>query len=223
MGTVTIAATYGAGGSVVARAVAERLSLPLVDRALPVALAHELAAPLQGALAEDERRRPGLVGRALACVIDMSGLYVGAPLPLREPGADDRVAATEEALRQSACRGGAVVLGRAGVFVLRGRADTLHVRLDGPASARQRQAMRHEELDEATAALQRRETDRARAAYVSHFYPGERWDDPANYHLVIDSTAIPLDACVELVVVAANQLFAAGLREAAASPTTSSG
>jgi cytidylate kinase len=37
---------------------------------------------------------------------------------------------------------------------------------------------------------------------VQHFY---RCDarDPAHYHLVIDSTAIPLDDCVELIVVAA--------------------
>jgi cytidylate kinase len=219
MGTVTIAATYGAGGSVVAPAVAERLGLPLVDRAIPVALAHQLDATLKGALAEDERRRPGLVGRALESVADMSGLYVGAPLPQHRLGADARVAATEEALRQAAGRGGAVVLGRAGVFVLRGRPDTLHVRLDGPAGARRRQAMRHEHVDEATAALQQRETDRARATYVSHFYPGERWDDPANYHLVIDSTAISLDACVEVVVIAAREVFAAGLRHAAATPS----
>jgi cytidylate kinase len=208
MGTVTIAATYGAGGSVVAPAVAERLGLPLVDRAIPVALAHVLAGTLGTALAEDELHRPGVVGRALRQAIDMSGLFVGAPVPQDMLGADDRVAATEEALRRAAARGGAVVLGRAGVFVLRGRADTLHVRLDGPLAARLRQAVRHEGIDEHTAAAQQRETDRARAAYVSHFHPGRRWDDPANYHLVIDSTAVSLDTCVDLVVAAARDLFA---------------
>jgi cytidylate kinase len=208
MGTVTIAAAYGAGGSVIAPEVAERLGLPLIDRAIPVPLAHELAGPLQDALAEDEQRQPGPVGRALLRAIDMSGLFVGFPIPARELGADERVAVTEEALRRACSRGGAVVLGRAGVFVLRKRTDTLHVRLDGREEARLRQAIVHEGLDEATAAVQLRETDRARSAYVRQFYPGERWEDPTNYHLVIDSTAISLDVCVDLIVAAARDLFA---------------
>lgn len=204
MGTVTIAATYGAGGSVIAPAVARRLGLPLVDRAIPIALAHELAIPLREALAEDEHRQGELIGRALLRVMELSGLLAGVPPAL---GPDERVAKTEQVLREAADRG-AVVLGRAGVFVLRGRPDTLHVRLDGDEGARLRQAMRHEGLDEATALRQLRETDRARSAYVRHFFPGERWEDPANYHLVIDSTAISLDVCVELIAVAAGDLFA---------------
>jgi len=207
MGTVTIAATYGAGGSVIAPKVAERLGLPLIDRAIPVALAHDLAVSLRQALAADEHRLPGPVGRVLLRAIDLSGLYVGVPVHHSQLGADERVATTEAALRHCADRGGAVVLGRAGVFVLRDRADTLHVRLDGSEAARLRQAMSHEGLDEATARVQLRETDRARSAYVSHFYPGQRWEDPANYHLVVDSTAISLDACVQVIVSAAHDLF----------------
>jgi cytidylate kinase len=208
MGTVTIAATYGAGGSVIAPKVAERLGLPLIDRAIPVTLALELAVPLQQALAADEHRLPGPVGRVLLRAIDLSGLFVGVPVPARELGADERVAATEAAIRHCADRGGAVVLGRAGVFVLRRRPDTLHVRLDGREAARLRQAVSHEGLDEATAMVQLRESDRARSAYVSHFYPGERWEDASSYHLVIDSTAISLDVCVDLIVAAALDLFA---------------
>ena len=53
MGTVTVAATYGAGGSVIAPAVARRLELPFIDRAIPVALAEELHEPLDAAFAGD--------------------------------------------------------------------------------------------------------------------------------------------------------------------------
>src|SRR5215467_475403 len=208
MGSVTIAATYGAGGSVVAPAVAEKLGLPLIDRAIPVSLAARMAEPLRGALAEDERRHSNRVTRILAHAIDLSGLHVNVPVPHHHLGADETVAITEEALRQAADRAGAVVLGRAGVFVLAARKDTLHVRLDGPPDARRSQAMRHEGISEEVAASQQRDTDRARAAYVRQFYPRERWEDPANYHLVIDSTVVSLDACIELVVGAARDLFA---------------
>jgi len=208
MGSVTIAATYGAGGSVVAPSVAEKLGLPLIDRAIPVSLATRMAEPLRGALAHDERQHTNRVTRILARAIDLSGLHVNVPVPHEGLGADETVAVTEEALRQAADRGGAVVLGRAGVFVLAGRTDTLHVRLDGPAAARREQAVRHEGISEEVAASQQRDTDRARSAYVRHFYPRERWEDPANYHLVIDSTVLSLDTCVELIVSAARDLFA---------------
>src|SRR5258706_15602038 len=107
MGTVPIAATHGAGGSVVAPAVAERLRLPLVDRAIPIALAHELAGPLHDALADDELHQPRLVGRAPRSVLDMSGLYVGVPVPPPHLGADDPGAPTEGAPPRGAARGGA--------------------------------------------------------------------------------------------------------------------
>jgi cytidylate kinase len=204
MGSVTIAATYGAGGSVVAPAVAERLGLRLVDRAIPV----RLAGQLETVLTEEEEQPPGLVGRALLRALDLSGIFAGVPVPPGHLAPDERLAAAEESLQRLADEEGVVVLGRAAVFVLAGRTDTLHVRLDGPEAARRLQAMRHEGLDEAAAAAQQHETDRARAAYVRYLYPSERWDDPANYHLVLDSTAISLESCVHLIVVAARDMFA---------------
>jgi cytidylate kinase len=207
MGSVTIAATYGAGGSAVAPAVAERLGLHMVDRAIPVELAARLARPLTDALADDERRE-GTLTRILTRAISMSGLFVGVPVAPEELGVDERITATEHALREAAAHAGVVVLGRAGVFVLAHRRDTFHVRLDGPVEARVRQAMEHFQIDEAHARQQQRESDLARQAYIRHFYPGRRWEDASNYHLVLDSTAVPVETCAELIVTAARSYFA---------------
>ena len=57
--------------------------------------------------------------------------------------------------------------------------------------------------------------DRARIRYVRDAY-GVDGRDPSLYHLVIDSTAIDLDTCVDLVVQAA----LARTREPKASPPT---
>jgi cytidylate kinase len=38
--------------------------------------------------------------------------------------------------------------------------------------------------------------------YVKHFY-GADIHDPGLYHLVIDTTAVAIDACVELIALAA--------------------
>jgi cytidylate kinase len=208
MGTVTIAATYGAGGSVIAPAVAERLGLPFIERAIPVAVAERIHEPLEAALADDETTHNTAVGRLLDSVLASSGLFVGVPQTPEERGVLPEITQTEEALRRLADDGGVVILGRAGVFILKGHPNVLHVRVDGDVEARRRSAMVRHGLDYLNATRIQQETDRARKAYVLHFYPrAGTWEDPRHYQLVIDSTAISLDVCTEIIVQAANDLF----------------
>lgn len=215
MGTVTIAATYGAGGSVVAPAVAQRLGLPLLERAIPATLAAELVGPLTAAAAQDRPgsapggAEPGSGGR-LGGILDafqFAALYVGVPVPPGAVAAEEEVRASEALIRQAADGAGAVVLGRAAVFVLAGRPDTLHVRLDGPVERRRAQAARLQGIDPAVAAERLRDADAARDAYIRHFHPGRRWEDLANYHLVLDSTRLGLEVCTEVITAAARDLF----------------
>ena len=208
MGTVTIAATYGAGGSMIGPAVAKRLKLPFVDRAIPVGLAEKIHEPLMAALTDDSESGSA-VGRLLNSALNFSGLFVGIPVAVEELGVLPDVAQTEVAIRGLADGGGAVILGRAGVFVLQGRPHVLHVRLDGDIEARRRAAMAHEGLDYKTATRKQQETDQARRAYIAHFYPRSgAWEDARHYHLVLDSTAISIDACVEIITRAAEDLLA---------------
>ena len=59
-----------------------------------------------------------------------------------------------------------------------------------------------EGLARADAERLRKEGDRAREAYVRHFYNCDA-KDPSLYHLVIDSTALSPEAVVEVIVAAA--------------------
>ena len=207
MGTVTVAATYGAGGSVIAPAVARRLELPFVDRAIPVALAEQIHEPLDAALADDADHTPR-VARLLDRVLATSGLFVGVPASPEQRGALPEVARTEEVLRHIADTRGAVILGRAGVFALKDRQGVLHVRLDGDVEARCRAAAVRYGIGMAAATRTQQQTDRSRHAYIQHFYPPVgAWNDPHHYHVVLDSTAISHDACIEIIVRAAQDLF----------------
>jgi cytidylate kinase len=49
------------------------------------------------------------------------------------------------------------------------------------------------------------DNDRARTAYVKHFY-GADPADPRLYHLVIDTTRLPASAAVDLIAAAARAL-----------------
>jgi cytidylate kinase len=198
---VTISGSYGAGGSRVGPALAQRLEVPFLDRAIPAAVAEHLAVPFDDAEAHDDRLSASWLDRMLRGFIGQN-LTPQAWTPVEGESGEEFRRATEEVLLRTAASGRGVILGRAAAIVLREEPRVLRVRLDGPPERRVRQAMELEGLDEATARDRRRRQDRAHATYARHFY-GVDTHDPALYHLMLDSTAIPLDVCVELLATAA--------------------
>jgi cytidylate kinase len=209
MQIVTISASFGAGGSVVGPAVAERLGIPFIDRAIPIAVARSLAVPLDEALDRDERR-PSFFERIIASMAAAGTSMIGPTAVMGTiTNEDDFRAATERVLRELAT-GGGVVLGRAGAVVLAKHRFALHVRLDGPRERRIERVMSHERIDVDSATRVLDETDRAWESYVRFFYKTDP-RDPRLYHLIIDSTALPLDACTELIVSAARYVSGTGL------------
>ena len=205
---IALSASYGAGGSVVGPRVAERLGVPFVDRAIPTAVAGKLDVPLSQALEHDENVGSTL-DRLLKHFAPLSATYASGPASEALMGGDPYHAATERVIAEHADSGRGVILGRACAVVLRERPEVVRVRLDGPAERRIRQAMRIQGVDEATARERMSQTDRAREAYMRHFYAADPHDCEL-FDLVIDSTALPLDTCVELIVVAAGSRVSAG-------------
>jgi cytidylate kinase len=202
---VTISADYGAGGSVVAPAVARQLGLPLLDRAISSHVAAQLRVSVQEADG-GMIRRSGL-GRFLAVLAPLAGGVLGAGTDCAPPEAiplpDDAAVFREqaEAIMRKALETGAVILGRAGGAAFRDEPGVLRVRLFGQEEARIAQAARIEDVDAATARQRLPEVDRARAQYVRRLY-SLGIDDPDLYHLQIDSTAMALDACAGLIAAA---------------------
>src|SRR3954452_10986361 len=192
MPLVTVSASYGSGGSEVAPAVAERLGVRFVDRAVPPKTAHRLAQ------ADNE----GLFWRMVRSISPAGGLTAGSIHAERE--LNDRLTdreALEAALQEVAAAGDAVILGRAGALALRDDARALHVRLDGPAEARVFRAMEIQSIDEAAARQRLAETDRARERFVRDIY-GLDPAAPGLYTLVLDGTAFTMESCVDVIAAA---------------------
>jgi cytidylate kinase len=210
---VTISGSYGAGGSRVGPALAERLGVPFLDRAIPAAVAEELAVPFDDAEAHDEQLNASWLERMLRGFILQDIATPSATLSA--DATDDFRKATEEVLLRQAATGRGVILGRGAAVLLRDDERVLRVRLDGPPERRVLQAMELEGIDEATARQRQRRQDHAHQIYTKHFY-GRDISDPLLYHVTLDSTAIALDVCVELLEAAARSMPVAGVPEAAA-------
>jgi cytidylate kinase len=197
---ITVSASYGAGGSVVAPALAKRLGVPFLQRVTTSEGHPAEPGPCDERLTDEEIRATPM-HRLLASFTE--AMPVGStqsPLPIHHH--DQRLRGHGEAGIQRLLAGGrGVILGRAAAVVL-GKDRGFHVRLDGPADRRVSRGAEIEGISVAEARVRLRAADKARTAYVRRLY---RTDpaDPSLYHLVIDSTAVPVDTVIELILVAA--------------------
>jgi cytidylate kinase len=205
---VTVSATYGAGGSVVAPLLAKKLGLPFADRLTTPRQLPELPQFASERASEDELadtpRSTFLRGLALLSAewnIPVPDDPNTLPAQVRA-----RVLSTLEDLLRA---GGAVVLGRAAAIALGQRAGVYHVRLDGPVDRRVERGAAWESIDAATARKHLERTDAARLRYVRLLYRVDP-TDPSLYHLVVDSTRLSIEACVDLVADAARAAWSFG-------------
>jgi cytidylate kinase len=197
---ITVSASYGAGGSVVAPALAERLGLPFLQR-VTTSEGHPAPPGPCDEQMTDEEIKATPVHRLLAHLTQ--AMPAG---PTQSPPSthhqDHHLRGHGEAgiQRLLAAGDGGVILGRAAAVVL-GKDRGYHIRLDGPPERRVAQGAVIEGVSEEEARTRLRAADKARTAYVRRLY---RIDpaDAALYHLVIDSTVLPLDTVTELILAA---------------------
>ena len=206
---VTVSATYGAGGSVVGPALADRLGLPFLQR-VTTSEGH-LTPPEpcdEHVSAEEAKATP--VHRLLASFTQAMPAGPTHSPPSTQHQDHHLRGHGEAGIHRLLAADGGVILGRAAAVVL-GKERGYHVRLDGPPDRRVVQGAAIEGIDEEEARARLRAADKARTAYVRRLY---RVDpaDAALYHLVIDSTAMPLDTVIELILVAARAHSAATAR-----------
>ncbi|MGH3263042.1 MAG: AAA family ATPase [Trebonia sp.] len=194
---VTVSASYGAGGSVVAPALANRLGVPFLSRA--TSKSGEIVGPEPCF----ERMVPEESGLTPAHRLLASFTQAMPAGPTQSPLTSQRHDHSlrrhcEEGIRRLADADAGVVLGRAAAVVL-GKDHGFHVRLDGPPELRLLQGAEVEGVGRDEAREHMAVADRARTAYVRRLYRADP-ADPRHYHLMIDSTAIPLDAVIEVIL-----------------------
>ncbi|MBO0730598.1 MAG: cytidylate kinase-like family protein [Acidimicrobiaceae bacterium] len=208
---VTMSASYGSGGSVIAPRLAERLRLPFIDRAISVELSEDAAAavdqPSQEHLTEgEEAATPG--NRLLAYFARAASIgAMLAPDPVVD--ADEVLRErSESALAEVAVGEAGLVLGHAAAVVLARRPNAFHIRLDGPVERRIEWAARYFHQDVGRCRERQQRTDRARVLFVKRLYRADP-ESPRWYQLVLDSTVFSVEVSIDILANAAERYFAA--------------
>ncbi len=103
--------------------------------------------------------------------------------------------------------GNFVIVGRGGQAILHGKPDTLHVRVIAPLEHRIQRLRKSGISGIGEIKLMIERHDRAAAEYLDRFF-GVRWDDPANYHMVLNTGLLSLAQARTAVLDLVNQLAA---------------
>lgn len=202
---ITISRQYGAGGSEVARLVADQLGWTVVDNEIVDRVAQR-AGLAPKTVAEQDERVPGFVERLAQALTASSQEFAVPELGVAVRNEDPNlVRLTERVVHEIAEEGKAVLVGRAAPAVLGHDFPAIHVKLVANREFRVKLAMAAEQLDEKTALKRLIDVDANRARYHREHY-GRDWDDPVNFHLILNTGLLGLDGAAEVIVGRARKL-----------------
>lgn len=196
---ITLSRQVGAGGAPIGHQVARRLGFKYLDREILRQAAHK-AWQDADALQSREERVVGLWENLLQ-VFSIGTPEAAYPLPGACQTVTDRdlFALEADVIRKVVTQYDAVVVGRAGFWVLRDHPGLVSIFLHAKVQDRAEALRRHLNLSGLPEALQLVKTlDRQREKFIRTM-TGADWRDPDNYHLCIDSVRVPEEVIVDLV------------------------
>ena len=186
---ITLGREYCTGGRYIAEDVANALGIKLYDKEL-ITMAAKHSGLSEEAVAASEKRHTHSL---------LYSLYtMGNELPL----GDQVFILQSRIIKQLAEEGPCVILGRCGDYVLRERENVLRTFVYAPLEARIEFAKTRPDAKDMPDRLwetQLAKHDRARASYYN-YYTSKKWGDSRSYHLTLDSSALGIDKCVEMIL-----------------------
>jgi cytidylate kinase len=183
---ITISNEYGADALAVARAVAALLGYEYVDHQLPIVVAKRLHITPE-AVEANEDSGPTL-GERLLNSLELATPEL-AEASVAKPFDEELLLAVQDAVREYASHGNAVIVGRGASVILGARADVLRVFMYAPREWRIARVMEATLAGREAVENEVDRVDRARAAYIRDWY-GLTPGDPRNYDLCIDTSRL---------------------------------
>jgi cytidylate kinase len=224
MSVITISGHLGSGAKEIGQLVATRLSMVYVDREILIEAAHSLGVSVDAVAERDER--PSRLGERVSSLMRAfleRSAAAGASDPIMgtgglemllartygeaalEPSAQDQdvddtkyMRTLTAIMKDIAERDNAVIVGRGGQAILRGRQNTTHVSITCPFDIRVDRIVQLDAMKLEDAMRRVQESDRGRAAFHKRFF-GVDLNDPYLYHVTLNSARMSYEAAAEIV------------------------
>lgn len=188
---ITIAREYGSGGHLLGEMLSTKLGLRLYDKDF-IHLAAQKSGIDETYILKNEQSIPSYL---LKCVLSPN---YGESLE-RSLSSDDVLFVSEsKIIREIANKESCIIIGRCADYILKDEANVIKVFCYSDFESALVRCVSEYGMseDEAAAAIKRTNHDR-----ISHyeFYTGEKWGDPYNYNLMINTGSIGLEVACQLV------------------------
>ncbi len=193
---LTIGRTFGSGGRLIGKKVAEQCGMAYYDKELL-----ELAAKESGMSVDVLENIDESASNSLLYTLSTGGAHLlGAHFAqTAEPPLHDKLyIAQANIIKEIAEKESCVIVGRCADYLLRNMEGCIKVFVYAPTEARIKRAVEVYEIPENKAADQIRKNDKKRSNYYN-FYSGKKWGNLDNYHLSVDSSLLGIDATADMI------------------------
>ena len=223
MGLITVSRQYGSDGRTVGLKTAQLLDYHYVNKEIILQVAEEANVPVAEVERFDENPESAALrilkkflapnysglGPELAEHDWWTATTLSGTLPSTHQSLfldeDVYVRLTRTVIQKLSERDNLVILGRGALSVLKGRKDTLHVRVVAPKEYRIATASKRDSLDENTARKEVERIDEGRKIYLKRHYAVD-WSRSDQYHLVVNTEQLGTDGAAHLIAEAARRL-----------------
>lgn len=183
---ITISREFGSGGRTIGKKVAEKLGIPCYNSELLQEMVKETG------FAADYVKEAGEYA---------PGGFLSATFSNRMFGPTNEDILWEhqcKIITELAEKGPCVIVGRCADYILRDKADCLKVFIHADMAFREERIVKVYGEREQSPEERLRDKDKRRAAY-HRFYTDMKWGHAQNYHLTLNSGALGLEKCVEII------------------------
>ncbi len=197
MAVFTISRQFGAGGLTLGKLIANKLNYTLYDNELIQLLANKANVSPEW-IVSMEKEAGGALQKIMSSLVSKS--LVDRILDDSRGYIDEKIYVNllHKIIEKIAKEGNAVIIGRGGQYVLKGRDDVKNILLVAKKKDRIRFIEEHYNLTHKQARQSVNNDDKRRINLYRKFGK-EDFDEPALYHMVFNTSKIKLDKACELV------------------------
>lgn len=202
---ITISRQFAAGGSQVAERVARTLQWKVVDDVFVREIAARTGFSFEQIEGLEERVPSFMERFAQSAALSSPENVLVSPSWTDRPDAMKLARVTRDVIEELGREDRVVLVGRAAAAVLASEVNAIHVRLVAGIDYRVQQAIGRLGFSEADARAHLEETDHNRERYHAELFD-RNWNDPVNYHCVLNTEALGVEGASEIIVDRARRL-----------------
>jgi cytidylate kinase len=205
---ITVSRSLGSGGSLIGYHLAQRLGWRYLDRRILRRAAAGLGMEVEDLDRQEER--PDSFLERLLLMLGAASPEVPYTPPAEVPLYGEEIFAEERRIMEQAlAQAPAVLVGRGGFVAFKDRPSTFHVHVRAATEFRIQRLLEIGKAGSVRAAEKLiRQSDQDRAAFIKEI-SGLDWQDPRNFHLVVDPSRDGFPACENYILEARRLRFGA--------------